>query len=107
MQDIFNWIDEHRDELVAELQELLRQPSISAQKVGLAECAELLRRRMIDDGFLPIRICPYRHAVDCLHHGGRRRCRRQAAALPTARRAAPEPLDKWIVPLSAPKSWTG
>jgi acetylornithine deacetylase/succinyl-diaminopimelate desuccinylase-like protein len=46
MEDIYRWIEAHRDEAVAELQELLRQPSISAQKVGLTDCAELLKRQM-------------------------------------------------------------
>ena len=46
MQDIYDWIDAHRAELVTELQELLRQPSISAQKIGLVECAELLKRQI-------------------------------------------------------------
>ncbi len=50
MQDIYDWIEEHRDEEVAELQELLRQPSISAQNIGLDECAELLKRQMLDNG---------------------------------------------------------
>ena len=39
MHDIYEWIDARQDALVAELQELLRQPSISAQKIGLDECA--------------------------------------------------------------------
>ena len=50
MQDIYDWIDSHRDELVAELQTLLRQPSISAQKIGLDECAALLRSQSASRG---------------------------------------------------------
>ena len=38
MQDIYDWIDAHAGEAIADLQELVRQPSISAQKVGLEEC---------------------------------------------------------------------
>lgn len=50
MNDIFAWIDARRDELVAELQTLLRQPSISAQHIGLDECAHLLRDLWVADG---------------------------------------------------------
>lgn len=41
MKKIFAWIDEHQDEFVKELQNFLRQPSISAQKIGLEDCAAL------------------------------------------------------------------
>lgn len=100
MQDIYTWIDQHRDELVAELQELLRQPSISAQKVGLAECAELLQRQMIDDGFAETQILPVPDAPSIVYAT-------VDAADPSAKRLLcyghydvqpPEPLDKWIVP---------
>lgn len=50
LQDIYDYIDAHADEAVADLQELVRQPSISAQNVGLRECAELVLRQMERDG---------------------------------------------------------
>ena len=46
MKDIFDWIDANADEAVADLQEMVRQPSISAQKIGLEECADLVLRQM-------------------------------------------------------------
>lgn len=58
MQDIYTWIDDHRDELVEELRALLRQPSISAQGVGLDECAALLRDMLQADGLADTRILP-------------------------------------------------
>ena len=51
MDDIFQWIDEHQEEMVAELQKLCQQPSISAQGIGLEECAELLKHQMWKNGF--------------------------------------------------------
>jgi acetylornithine deacetylase/succinyl-diaminopimelate desuccinylase-like protein len=36
------YIDEHRDDALATLVRLVRQPSISAQNIGVRECAELL-----------------------------------------------------------------
>lgn len=50
MQDIYDWIDANADECVRDLQRLVRQPSISAQDIGLRECAALVREMMHDDG---------------------------------------------------------
>lgn len=50
MQDIYDYIDAHSDEYVQDLQTLVRQPSISAQNVGLRECAELVLQMMRADG---------------------------------------------------------
>jgi len=50
MNDIFQYIDTHRDRFIDELCTLLRQPSISAQGVGMTECAELVRRLMSEVG---------------------------------------------------------
>ena len=50
MQDIYDWIDANAEECVRDLQRLVRQPSISAQNVGLRECADLVRAMMHDDG---------------------------------------------------------
>ena len=50
MQDIYDWIDANADECVRDLQRLVQQPSISAQNVGLRECAALVRDMMHDDG---------------------------------------------------------
>ena len=50
MQPIYDWIDAHAEKCVGDLQRLVRQPSISAQGVGLRECAELVREIMHDDG---------------------------------------------------------
>lgn len=46
MQDIFRYVDQHRDRFMAELCTLVRQPSISAQNVGVAECAALLNSQL-------------------------------------------------------------
>jgi acetylornithine deacetylase/succinyl-diaminopimelate desuccinylase-like protein len=46
MQEIFRYVDQHRDRFMAELCTLIRQPSISAQNVGVAECATLLKSQL-------------------------------------------------------------
>ncbi len=50
LQDIFDYIDAHAEEAVQDLQTLVRQPSISAQNVGLEDCAKLVREMMHRDG---------------------------------------------------------
>ncbi len=100
MQDIYDWIDAHRDELVAELQTLLRQPSISAQKIGLEECADLLLGQMIGDGLTNTRRIPVPGGPDLLYatetatdsNAKTLLCYSHYDVQP------PEPLDKWIDP---------
>lgn len=100
MQDIYNWIDARRDELVDELQTLLRQPSISAQKIGLNECADLLLGQMIDDGLANTRRIPVPGGPDLLYAT-------ETATIPDAKTLLcyshydvqpPEPLEKWVDP---------
>jgi acetylornithine deacetylase/succinyl-diaminopimelate desuccinylase-like protein len=50
MDDVFEYIDKHADRFIDELCALLRQPSISAQRVGVDECARLVSRFMSDAG---------------------------------------------------------
>ncbi|MBL8116635.1 MAG: M20/M25/M40 family metallo-hydrolase, partial [Anaerolineae bacterium] len=50
MQDIYDYIEAHADEYIRDLQRLVQQPSISAQNVGLRECAELVYAMMKADG---------------------------------------------------------
>ena len=57
MQQIFEYIDRNRERFLQELFTLLRQPSISAQNQGVAECAELLRSQLAAIG-VPARVLP-------------------------------------------------
>ena len=50
MQDVFDYIDAHAEEAVCDLQGLVRQPSVSAQGIGLRACATLVREMMDRDG---------------------------------------------------------
>ena len=49
--DIDLFIESHLDESIAELSRLVRQPSISAQDIGMAECAEIVRSMLEKRGF--------------------------------------------------------
>ena len=58
LQKVFEYIDAHAEQAVADLQTLLRQPSISAQHVGLDPCADLLQRLMQQDGVNDAEVLP-------------------------------------------------
>ena len=50
MKDIYNHIDNNVEEYVSDLQQLIRIPSVSAQNIGLEECAEFVKKQMHKDG---------------------------------------------------------
>lgn len=50
-ESIKSYIETHRDEFIAELQEFVRQPSISAQNIGMHECAQLVTKILEKRGF--------------------------------------------------------
>lgn len=50
IQAVYDWIDAHADECISDLQSFVRQPSVSAQNIGLRECATLIRDMMRRDG---------------------------------------------------------
>ena len=41
LQSVFDYIDSHFDDHIAEIQRYLQQPSVSAQNLGMQECAEM------------------------------------------------------------------
>lgn len=55
---VYRHIQEHRAEHVAELQRWLRQPSVSAQSIGVREMAELLRDDLLGLGFREAELVP-------------------------------------------------
>ena len=50
MDTVYRAVDEHAERFVADLQRLVRQPSISSQNVGVRECAALLVELMGEVG---------------------------------------------------------
>ena len=49
MKDIYDYIDKNAQEYIADLQSLIQQPSISAQNIGLHECANFVKNAMHKD----------------------------------------------------------
>ena len=52
----WSYAKSNKSKFVSELEELVRQPSVSAQKIGLAECAELVRGKMSSLGLRTLTI---------------------------------------------------
>jgi acetylornithine deacetylase/succinyl-diaminopimelate desuccinylase-like protein len=50
IKEAWNYADKHKSKFVEELKELVEQPSVSAQNVGLKECSELVRKKMSELG---------------------------------------------------------
>ena len=57
MHELMNYVDSNIDNFVEDLGILCQQPSISAQKTGIDECVETLRKMMIKVG-LTVKIIP-------------------------------------------------
>jgi acetylornithine deacetylase/succinyl-diaminopimelate desuccinylase-like protein len=57
LNDAYAYVDANRDQMIADLQRLIRQPSISSSGFGVAECAELLAEMMRDVG-IDARVMP-------------------------------------------------
>lgn len=55
---VLDHLDGNADEAIETLRTLLRQKSISAQKIGLPECARLLQKQMIEAGISDAHILP-------------------------------------------------
>lgn len=53
LSDVYQYIDQHADESIAELQRLLRQPSVAAQNDGMVETAAIVEEMLRSVGFEP------------------------------------------------------
>lgn len=100
MKDIYQWIDDHEKELVEELQVLLRQPSISAQNIGLKECARLLKSLMLADGMTNTQILPVENGPEIVYSAEKSNDKDAATLLCYGHYDVqpPEPIEKWIDP---------
>lgn len=50
LNDTYQFVDEHQGDMIADLQRLVRQRSISSQNIGVRDCAELLVEMMAEIG---------------------------------------------------------
>ena len=98
LQAVFDWIDAHRDEVISDLQTLVQQPSVSAQKLGLEECANLVVELMHQDG-LDAKAYPVAGGPPCvIGHVPSKQCEKTLLAYAHYDVQPPEPLDAWTYP---------
>jgi len=57
-EDIYKYIDQNLDDHLIQLQRWVRQPSISAQSVGIVEMAELVKGDLVELGFKEASLVP-------------------------------------------------
>lgn len=98
LQAIFDWIDAHQEEAIADLQTLVRQESVSAQNIGLEECADLVVSLMHKDG-LPATAHTIPGGPPCIiGHLPSSQSDKTLLLYAHYDVQPPEPLDKWIDP---------
>ncbi len=93
---VSQYIDAHYEEFIQDLARLVRQPSVSARKEGMEECAELVERMMRDAG-LSTKILPEKEGNPVVY--GEIRSDTSEKTLLFYDHydiQPPEPLDKWI-----------
>ena len=98
LQAVFDWIDAHRAEAIADLQRFVQQPSVSAQNIGLEECAALVVELMHGDG-LPATAYPIKDGPPCIiGHLPSPTSSKTLLAYAHYDVQPVEPLDKWVYP---------
>ncbi len=66
IKSAWKYADGHLDNFLEELKELVSQPSVSAQNLGLKECAELVRSKMVQLG-MDVKLIPIEGAPDAVY----------------------------------------
>ena len=98
LQAAFDWIEAHRDEAIADLQRLVQQKSVSAQNIGLEECAQQVVELMHADG-LPATAYPTDGGPPCvIGHLPSRSSSKTLLAYAHYDVQPEEPVDKWSYP---------
>jgi acetylornithine deacetylase/succinyl-diaminopimelate desuccinylase-like protein len=98
LEEVYAYVDSRSEDYVQELVDFLKQPSISAQEIGLFECSRLLQKMMTASG-IPTRIMPVEEAPPIVY--GELKSKKPARTLLCYGHydvQPPEPLDEWIYP---------
>ena len=89
-------VEANLDRHLQELMQLCKQPSISAQNVGMQECAELVRAMLSNRGFTTRLLATEGHPVVYAERGGR--SQQTLLFYNHYDVQPPEPLEEWISP---------
>ncbi|MFT6272775.1 MAG: acetylornithine deacetylase/succinyl-diaminopimelate desuccinylase-like protein, partial [Dinoroseobacter sp.] len=94
MQEIYDYIDAHADEFVRDLQTFVQQPSVSAQDIGLRDCAALIRDMMHRDG-LPAEFYELEEGPPVVYGEVRSKSRKTLLCYSHYDVQPPEPIEAW------------
>jgi len=98
IERVFSYIDRNRERFVEDLRKLLRQPSISAQNIGLEDCAELVAELMQQKG-IPAQVMPLERGPPIVFGEVKSKSsNRTLVCYAHYDVQPPEPLDQWISP---------
>ncbi|MFQ6075861.1 MAG: M20/M25/M40 family metallo-hydrolase [Candidatus Bathyarchaeia archaeon] len=95
LEETYQYAERNRQRFIEELRTLLRQPSVSAQKRGVRECAELLKKIMIEAG-IETRVIPIEEGSPIVYgQVGSERSQRTLLVYDHYDVQPPEPIDEW------------
>jgi acetylornithine deacetylase/succinyl-diaminopimelate desuccinylase-like protein len=95
LEKVYRYIDDHADDFVKNLVRLVKQPSVSAKKEGMRECAELVERMMREAG-LSTKILPEEKGNPVVYGEIRsKKSNRTILFYDHYDVQPPEPLEKW------------
>ncbi len=98
MAETFDYINVNKEKFIDDLKRLCRQPSISASKKGIEECAELVKRMMEEVG-IDARIIPIKNGSPVVF--GEMRSKKSSRTLAFYNHydvQPPEPYEEWVSP---------
>lgn len=96
LEKIFNYIDANYEKSIKELVRLVKQPSVSAKKEGLKECAEIIEKMMKEIG-LSTKIIPEKEGNPVVFGEIRgKKAKKTLLFYDHYDVQPPEPLEEWI-----------
>lgn len=102
LEDVFRWIDEHLEDALADLVRYCRQPSVSAQGLGLEECAQLTAQLMQEAG-VAAEVLPGAGGPPVIYGFAPGASRKTLLLYNHYDVQPPEPLEEWTSPPFEPR----
>lgn len=96
LDEVFNYVDKNADDYLNQLKRLAAQPSVSAQNLGVKECADLVKEMMKASGF-NVRLLPVNGGPPVVFGEMRSEGARETILMYSHYDVQPpEPLDEWL-----------
>ncbi len=98
LEPVLRWIEEHKEEAVATLQQFCRQPSVSTQNWGMEDMAEMVAAHLRELGAETMVVPTAGYPVVVGRFSGNSNSSRRLAIYNHYDVQPPEPLEAWRVP---------